>query len=397
MKLTEDIIKQIDDVFSNVPYSDLSALEMTTGDEVVRIDFPREPEIIELPVEKLLKYIVEIEDAEDAQIEVTKVRSKFFTQMPVFCSEKSLQQVINEIDFTAKVPNEYTIRLVDNPFLIGFAATKLGFYDKYMPPCSTYFAVEIEYNSEEKRLGESQELKVLKSFLFELSYLTNAAIDFTSINDAGFYYDYDPPEEQHIEIEHLTPYTEGMDLYRKALEATDPEISFLYFYKIIEFYSPVAAKTTAYENLSRKIETLRYKNFGNTDLAAIFSIADQFRVSLSDKELAQALLSISIDIVDLFPKLPENIRKKISKNVHFNQNELDYQTKGETLQGIITQVGNILYSTRNSIVHAKSNYISNKMECDTNELPMLNEFLKGTCYMIIKWNDRLPGHLKFEE
>lgn len=185
-----------------------------------------------------------------------------------------------------------------------------------------------------------------------------------------------------------------MDLFRKALRSTDEEISFLYFYKIIEYYSQIAARKDAYDNLLKKIDTLKYKSPTNSDLSAIFSIANNYRQSLSDKELAQTLLSKSINIVELFPKLPDNTKKRISKKLKFNLEELNYSSKRETLLSIVKCLGTILYSTRNSIVHAKSNYKSDLNECSPKDLPTLNEFLKEACYQIIIWSNRQPPHLK---
>jgi hypothetical protein len=188
-----------------------------------------------------------------------------------------------------------------------------------------------------------------------------------------------------------------MDLFRKALESSDEEIKFLYFYKIIEFYSPIAAKISAYEGLSKKLDTLKYKTASNKDLASIFSIADKFRVSQTDKELAQTVLVQAIDMVEHFAKLPNSIQRSISKSLHFSVEELNYKTKPETIQGIHTFVSNVLYSTRNSIVHAKSNYKSDSNECKPEDLQTLNSFLKETCYLIINWHCKLPHHLKYNE
>lgn len=395
MKLTRELITKISGAFNKLDPDnefEIQTQELAVGDEEVIIYFPRDD--IKISVDELLKYIPEFQEI---KFDIERVASERFTQMPVYCFDKPVEYIINEINFTIAVPTKFKVRLVENPILIGIAATKLGIYDKYAPPCSSYIGVEIEYETPETRLSPSEELKVLKTFLFELSYMADASIDFNIIHESGAFEDYEESEKQNIVLENLITFSEGMDLYRKALSSTDQEIRFLYFYKIIEYYSPIAAKTAAYESLSRKIETLRYKNYSNKDLSAIFSIADKFRVSLSDKELAQVLLSNSIDIVDLFPKLPDEIRKRITKTVHFNQNELSYSTKNETLQGIITRIGSILYSTRNSIVHAKSNFQSDMNECEPQDLPDLNEFLKETCYSIIKWNSRLPDHLKYEE
>lgn len=395
MSLTEENIEEINEAFQRLDPQgefEIDVTKLDVGDEKVFITFPRDDAEINASV--LMKYIKEFDSLKFSEEKVTSNR---FTQIPVYSFGKPLDFIINEINFSVEVAAKYKIRLVDNPILIGIAATKLDLYDKYAPPCSSYIGIEIEYDTVENRLSEDEELKVLKAFLFELSYLSDSSIDFTVIHDSGYFDEYEEPERQHITLDSIANFSEGMDLYRKALNSSDDEISFLYFYKIIEYYSPIAARTQAYETLSKKIESLRYKTPSNGDLSAVFSIADKFRVSLSDKELAQTLLSSSIDVVDLFPKLPEAIKKRIAKMVHFNSAELNYGCGSEILQGIVNSLGLILYSTRNSIAHAKSNYKRDFNECDASDLSVFNEFLKAACYSIIKWHNRLPDHLKFDE
>lgn len=394
MQLTKDIIIQINEAFQKLdPDSEfeIEVSEMKVGDEKVMIGFPRDD--AEFSVDELLKYITEFDSL---KFDIDRVTSNRITQMPVFSDGKPLEYIVNEISFTVTT-SDYIIRLVENPLLIGIAATKMGIYDKYALPCSSYIAIEIEYKNENSKLNEQEELILVKTFLFELSHIADSSIDFNIIHESGAFDDYEEPEKQNIHINNLPVFSDGMDLYRKALNSTDQEICFLYFYKIIEYYSPIAARITAYESLARKLESLKYKNPTNKDLSDIVSITDKFRVSLSDKELAQSILASSIDIVELFPKLPEEIKKRISKALHFNQSDLSYSTKTEILQSIINYVGNILYSTRNSIVHAKSNYKSDSNECKPSDLFTLNEFLKDACYSIISWNCKLSDHLKIAE
>lgn len=393
MKLTEEKIATINEALLKLDPNkefEIEISELKIGEEEIILFFPRDE--INISVYDLLKYLPEFESIQFSQARVTSNR---FTQIPVYSFEKPIDYIITEINFSVDTPN-YKMRLVENPILIGIAATKLGIYDKYALPCSSYIGLEIEYQSSENRLSEENELKLVKSFLFELSYISKSSINFNIIHESGAFDEYEEPEKQNIILESLNVYSEGMDLFRKALNSTDEEITFLYFYKIIEYYSPIAARISAYENLSKKIVALKYNNPTNQDLLSIFSIADKFRVSLLDKELAQILLNSSIDIIELFPKLPIAIRKKISKNLHFNETELNYNIKNEILLGIITTVGTILYSTRNSIVHAKSNYKSDSNECNAEDLSILNEFLNAACYSIINWYNRLPDHLKFE-
>lgn len=393
MVLTEKNIKDIEQGILTLDPSkefEIETGELKVGDKEIMLFFPRDD--IRISVTDFLKYLQEFDSICFSE---TKVTSKKFTQVPVYSFGKPIDYITSEINFVVETES-YKLRLVNNPILIGIAATKLGLYDKYAPPCSSYVALEIEYNSFDKRLKDEEELKIIKAFLFELSYISKSSINFNVIQESGFFDDYERPQKQDITLSSLTIFSEGMDLFRKALNSTDKEISFLYFYKIIEYYSPIAARKLAYENLLKKIDTLRYRNATSNDLASIFSIADKFRISLTDKELAQTLLVDSIDIVDLFSKLPSEIKSKLSKNLHFKESELDYKSNNEILQGIIKSLGTILYSTRNSIVHAKSNYNSDNFECSSDGLTELNEFLKEACYSIISWNNRLPHHLKFQ-
>lgn len=47
-----------------------------------------------------------------------------------------------------------------------------------------------------------------------------------------------------------------------------------------------------------------------------------------------------------------------------------------------------LYSIRNSIVHAKANYVPTGFECEFEELQTLNEILRTLCYTIVCWSSR---------
>jgi len=395
MKLTKGLMSKIEKIFSRLDPDkefEIETGELKVGDEVVTVFFPRDD--VRVSVKYLLKYL---DDLEFLEFNVSKVSSPRFTQMPVYCSGKPLELLISEIDFVTKINGAFTIRLVEHPLLIGIAATKLGIWDKFALPCSAYIAVEVQYDSDKVRLSPEEELKTIRSYLFELSNLCGASVDFNVIHESGAFDEYEEPVTKHVTWTSLTSFSEGMDLFRKAINSEDQEIAFLYFYKIIEYYSPIAAKATSYEVLLKKIEALKSRDVTSTDLSAIFMIADKYRNALSDRYLSPTLLSHAVDIVELFSLLPNDVQKGITKTVHFNKADLNYHTSPEIIQGIFNQVGAILYSTRNSIVHAKSNYRSDGLECTPDDLPTINVFLKAACYSVIRWNSRLPAHLKFDE
>ena len=110
--------------------------------------------------------------------------------------------------------------------------------------------------------------------------------------------------------------------------------------------------------------------------------------SLRDKELIKNLIDNTFDLVDLYSILPISIKK------HLKLDSISYKIAQDKKEIVINHVGNVLYNTRNSIVHAKSNYRSTGLECNGDEIEDLNKFMHMACYSTIKWYNRLPDHLK---
>lgn len=332
---------------------------------------------------------------ENLSITRAKVSSNFVIQFPILGHSFALEYLTDKYCF--EYENEgVKIKVIENPLLIRIGAVSLGEYSKYCPPCTPYTALHIEYATEAHKLTESEEYKLAKSFMFEYSHMAGIAFTFSEIRDV--YRDgYDESEGDIlnvVKVNSLKSYTDGMDLFKRAMDSSDQEISFLFYYKLIEFYAPIAAKRSAFDRLTQRLDSLRIKGATNCDIDAILQISANYRSSQSDKDLAQALLKDTIDIIEYFPKLPDEIRKKISKNANFNSNLLSYETGPEITTKIFNFLGSILYSTRNSIVHAKSNYTSDQNECRPEDLEDLNLFLREISYVIINWYDRLPNHIK---
>lgn len=392
MSLTLDEINVINKLgeYLEAEY-EITTNELAEGDDHITIIFPRD-EII-CKTEVFLKYLTSFKDL---QITNKRVGSPLITQIPILSHDFPIDYLLEK--YQLKYANGgIKISIIANPILIGIGAVKLDEYSKYCPPCSPYVAVEVEYATLAQKLSEDEERNLVKSYLFEFSHLSGYPINFHEIRDVYWENTEDDDDEESIHdvnVNSLQDYTEGMDLYLKAVESIDAEISFLYYYKIIEFYAPISAKRIAYDSLTRKLDSIRLSAAKNKDIKAIIQIADQHRTSQTDKELAQSILKETMDLVDVFHLLPDDIQKKVSKNSGLNSGQLSYETSPEQIQKSINSLGTILYSTRNSIVHAKSNYTPNQNECKEEDLKQLNVFLKHVTYGIIKWHSRLPQHIK---
>lgn len=395
MKLTKKLIKEIESKFTSFTTEydlGIDLMELEVGEDFVNVEFPREQEDIGFDLNLFLIYLKEINSIEFSESRIT---TNNITQMPVFITHQ-LDSIFENIKFTVKKENEYSIRLIEKPFFIGLASVKFGYYSKYFPPCSTYYGIEVEYKDLTKKLSKTEEEKIIKSFLFEFSHITDVSIETTSLYDydEDYYSDEEEQEVKTIKLNDLKEFNESMDSYLKALNSLDEEIRFLYYYKIIEYFSPIVAQKNAYEVLSRKLDSIKYKSIQNEDLNKVFEISDSYRKSKSDSELCKTVLSNSVDIIDLFLLLPENIRKKICKNASIDPKTIKYGMPEEKIDLIFRQLGKILFSTRNSIVHAKSNYDKDGFECTKNDFEDLNKFLNKATYQIINWHSNLPKHIQ---
>ena len=84
------------------------------------------------------------------------------------------------------------------------------------------------------------------------------------------------------------------------------------------------------------------------------------------------------------------IRKKLS----LKGDSLDDTISDEQLASLQKQIARMLYSTRNSIVHAKSNYEPNGYELEGDELEDGNKMMDMITMSIIQWNERQPESYK---
>ncbi|MBC7848051.1 MAG: hypothetical protein H7Y10_16335 [Flavobacterium sp.] len=328
-------------------------------------------------------------------------RTKYKIQFPFFLND-SLEILFEKLNFNFENEN-FKITILTKPLLIGIANVKLNLYSKYASPLTTYYGIEILKKSKAE-MSIDEATKLLKSFILEFNQATNMIIEISELHDFDSdYYGYEEEEEEEenlenpsstINISELPNYSEAIEFYLKAQSTSDDEIKFLYYYKIIEYFSPKVAKLKAYEVLVKKLDSIKYKNTKSSDLDTIIDISESLRKSKSDSELAKTVLSTGIDIIDLFDLLPENTRKLICKNIGINSNTVDYNLSIDKIESISQSLGKILYSTRNSIVHAKSNYTPDSFECKTEDLSQMNTFLYKATYQVLKWNDNLPKHSK---
>lgn len=387
MKVTTENIelinKRLEYLYDNFNINPLSE-EVKIGDEDIFIDFPDEwdEENCYYSVEDFLRYT---EDMNNIQvIDNHSVIAGNIRQTIISVDEYYYDHLVPDLIFET---DKYFLRIVNYPFLIGIIASRDGIYNENFGvyTCSDYKAIEIIYKTEER--CEEYDIEFIKTCLYHIASKYGVPIsigEFRSWNDIT---DEENDDVITVSSSELIPYCRAMDYYIQGLSIEKEDIKYLHLYKIIEYFSPIVSKKTSYEQLNKRLDALQVVERDSEYLESIFKLTKQYEVSLKDKELANTVLNECIDIVSLFQFLPDKIQRTISKSCHFEVNKITTLSP-TTIEAVKKEVADILYATRNSIVHAKSNYTFTGKECPEEDLGQLNEFMINLCECLFIWNGR---------
>ena len=371
----------------------------------IELEFPEEPDSLYYSRDEFEAYMVEI----DTIVEVDKstVRTKHFRQTIIECERSGWYAVMNKLKSYRFVDENYDVSVIENPFLIGLINSKNKNYDEDcgLFPCSSYLALELKYKTD-AFLKNMDENALMERILYYLSQQLHCAVYISESCDADTISDdlYDceaSPEEEEVDVKSLLSFTPLTRLYTRALEAVDNEIRFLYFYKIIEHISPVVAKLKAYKELNKRLDLLSTCRRDYKYLDSIFDICRKYDEDMKDEYLCASVIQECIDVVSLWPYLPEGKVNQYKGNLKLNipkgATPSDKDFDDGKLQSYKKQLARSLYSTRNSIVHAKSNYEANGTEFAPGEMQEANKIMEIIASTIIQWNERQADAYKIQE
>ena len=377
--LIQKVFKKLEKEYGIDPFED----DIDKDTDVINFPFPREEEV-EVEIENLLLYFKEIESLQIHNY--NKVTTDKITQRVINVSEHFPAMYLGF--FQTHTTDGIGLEITTEPILIGLAASKKQEFSKYHPPCTSNIAVEVTYPNKKTRLSHEDEEKLIKSYFFELAHTYKISLSFATFHYFGEFDQEEFEKDINKSTRAIEDYNPGMDLFIQANQAISDDLTFLSYYKIFEFFAPFYSKIDAYEAMRKKLDSSNATSLNAEYIASIFDLTKNYEKSIRDKELVKSLINNTFDLVDIYNSIPLSIRN--SANVE----KLEYKTKKDVKDRLINHLGNVLYSTRNAIVHAKSNFEPTGMECPENDLDQLNEFMHKACYSTIKWYNRLPKHLK---
>lgn len=374
------------------------------GIEDISLSMPDDGYDTVYSVDQFLDYMSDISSLR--KVDNSTVRTKHIRQTIIDTSRRGSEYVEKRLTQYVYQSDNFQVRIVDHPLLIGLWNSKEGNYDdNYLIfPCSSYLALEIRY-SDNNKLSFDKENQLIERVLFDLTCKLGVAVYVSSFIDVKAeiwriddeYESMDvPATEAMIDVNSLCKSSGILALYRQAKEIMNPEIAFLHYYKIIEFVSPAVAKKNAITSLNDHLNADESVPRDYHYMDTMLNIASQYRDDQKDDYLTQSVIQTCIDVKPYFHCLPKPLQKQIKDNLRVAKSA-DIRTvalNSEQEISLKKQVANILYSTRNSIVHAKANYRPTGLECPVETLESVNEMMDSFALTLIAWNDTQPDYLR---
>lgn len=340
------------------------------------------------------------------KVDNSTVRTKHIRQTIIDTSRHGSEYIEKRLIQYVYYGDNYQVKIVDHPLLVGLWNSKEGNYDDnyFIFPCSGYLALEIKY-SDNNKLSFDEENRLIERILFDLTCKLGVAVYVSTFIDiceveAQIDEEYEsmdvPATEVTIEVNSLCNASGVLTLYRQAKEIVNPEIAFLHYYKIIEYVSPAVAKKNAIANLNSHLNAADSVKRDYHYMDTILNIASQYRDDQKDDFLTQSVIQSCIDVKPYFHLLPISLQKQVKDNLHIAETDeiCTMVLNPDKEISLKKQVANILYSTRNSIVHAKANYKPTGLECPVHTLEEVNEMMDGFALTLIAWNDAQPDYLR---
>lgn len=363
--------------------------DVRLGDDSILIEYPDDMVEEPISVDDFLYYTSDLDHLvreDDSTVRMGRIR-----QTIVNIDSYRYYYLVPEITYEDQ---KITLKIVENPVLIGLVASRERLFneDFGVYPCSMYYAVELSYKTD-KMYSKQIEDEIIESFLYHVAAKYDVSVE------VGEFFAWEDLTEEikpapcRIDESSILPYSEAMRYYSKALRIADPDMQYHHLYKIIEHFSPLVSKKIAYEKLNQKLDTLSVVSRDCRYLDSLLDLAKQYQVSLKDKELCKTVLLECIDIVPIFHLLPVTLQMDIAKRCSVKAESLS-ESSVTVLEKVKNELGEVIYMTRNRIVHAKSNWGPSDRACLEADMPEMNEFMKALAKCLIVWNGRQPKEFR---
>lgn len=269
-------------------------------------------------------------------------------------------------------------------------------FSKYYPPVSTseYF-IEVFWG-EARAENETTGRAYVDAMIFALHEELGISVYRASRVDIDEEGDEQEQEESATSIARPLMVGAGMQpllfAYNKSHEPGNREYEFLQLAKTVEYVATAVVRRLAHQEIRKRLQSVDALRPSATYISGLINLVSQqqsyqkdgeaFRLAIEQCCDAQALASVAPTCAGLLVELKsasDSSQKKGKANA-------DAQKKA------LTQLANILYSTRCQFAHEKANYTPKGDECPEDQLPELMACARLVAQQCIRWYNDLSDH-----
>lgn len=312
------------------------------------------------------------------------VRTKRTFSLLISPSSQSACEVLNmDTPLATTLESGVVISVLSESVLVGVAAIRDGNFSEHAVGAMTgHPCVQVDFTAATLAIPSDGGRAIAESFLFELS--SRWGIDF----DVSNFFDEISEESlnEHVvsaarSLRELEAPNEAMRLYVAAMQVNDSELRYLSFFKVLEFFGPIALNMVAADTLRKKLDLPDAAKSRGQLIREVFQLAKSYDTKRNEKDMMRLVLRACIDIVGLSSQLPNTLRQELSHDMP--EKDIDHAAK---------EIAEVLCATRNQVAHAKSMYQPTGRECKRDELAQLTKFVQFAAQQAIRWYNRLPDH-----
>lgn len=336
----------------------------------------------ETSLQTLVEDVAGLSVDKDKAVIRTKTKTFFILNPENFKAQTTL--FFPPQSFNFKFSEAITFTFLPNCLLVGIVAMRSGAYDKHVQPPDSHPSLEISYTKPADKLTAPEEEHIVDAFLYQLATSDGIILTRKPMSQHEVYDPFtDEPQEYKPTFQQVETFNEAMQLFLAASTVSEVELRYLSFYKVIEYFGPVVFKMERNEALRKKLDSPEAGNPDATFLESLHSLTLSLKDRSSDDKIPQFVIEKCVDFLDIAKLLPPSLQKPLT-----------YSSQKTEIEAHIKNVGAIMYSTRNKVAHAKSNYSKVGNEIAGNELEALIRFTEAVAVRAIRWYNRLPQHLK---
>ena len=230
---------------------------------------------------------------------------------------------------------------------------------------------------------------IIDSYLFELS--ASFFLDFTRTRypeafDGWEDFDFTPivDNEGKARIRTLN-FSDGLpELYRiylKGVTASDIEHQIINLVKAIEYVSATVIRLTSHDAIRQRLLSFQALAPDAKFLDELIMLVEDQRIYKKDSEALRLTINTCCDTTQLAPHAPPVLKTLFS---------LSETSDAKTKKAALDDLSKCLSSTRNQLVHAKTNYILTGNECPSDQLSTLAGCVNLAATQVIRWFAGLP-------